>query len=44
VIKYLVVNGHPNFRLGLLKKSSGIQEATSKFHKNLIVKIYKYRN
>lgn len=29
-MKHVVENGHPNFRLGLLKKSAGIKEATSK--------------
>ncbi|XP_045212227.2 AP-4 complex accessory subunit tepsin-like isoform X2 [Mercenaria mercenaria] len=28
LMKYVVENGHPNFRLGLLKKSTGIKEAT----------------
>ncbi|XP_052263402.1 AP-4 complex accessory subunit tepsin-like isoform X2 [Dreissena polymorpha] len=28
LMKYIVENGHPNFRLGLIKKSTGIREAT----------------
>lgn len=28
LMKYVVEHGHPNFRLGLLKKSAGIKEAT----------------
>ena len=31
LMKYIVVNGHPNFKLGLIKNSRGIKEATSEF-------------
>ena len=31
LMKYIVENGHPNFKLGLIKNSRGIKEATSKF-------------
>ena len=28
---YIVENGYPNFKLGLIKNSRGIKESTSKF-------------
>ena len=31
LMKYIVENGHSNFRLGLLKNSRGIREATSMY-------------
>ena len=34
LMKYIVENGHPNFKLGLIKNSRGIKEATSKFEVN----------
>ena len=30
-MKFIVENGHENFRFGLLKKSRGIKEATSMY-------------
>ena len=34
LMKYIVENGHLNFKPGLIKNSRGIKEATSKFEVN----------
>ena len=36
VMKYMIVHGHTNFRLALLKQSTGIKEATSRHFTEII--------
>ena len=38
LMKYIVENGHPNFKLGLIKNSRGIKEATSKLGTSMLEK------
>ena len=38
LMKYIVENGHPNFKLGLIKNSRGIKKATSKLGTSMLEK------